>query len=281
MARWQRLASSRPLLIAVTNVERLALPIGEWAAEVYAGGVDLIQIREPKLDDATFDSVTRRIIAEATDPRRVQINNRPAWTETLGCGLHLPESAIRDAVTAVPVSTSVHSLEAARAASAFDFVVAGHVFSTPSHAEAPGRGLAWLEQIVHASPVPVVAIGGVDATNAVSCLEAGASGVAVIRALTEADDPRAAARSLRHALDSFEPHLEKTMAQDSMTITLNGKLVERPIGSSIQDLLHDRELVDRLVVVEVNGSIIPRSAFVQTVFQPGDIVELVHFVGGG
>lgn len=64
-------------------------------------------------------------------------------------------------------------------------------------------------------------------------------------------------------------------------ITLNGKPAVLEMGTSIQRLLVLKELVDRLVVVEINGSIVPRERFGETVFQPGDIVEIVHFVGGG
>ena len=67
----------------------------------------------------------------------------------------------------------------------------------------------------------------------------------------------------------------------TMTITLNGKPAVLEPGTSIQQLLVQRELVDRLVVVEINGSIVPRERFGETVFQPGDVVEIVHFVGGG
>lgn len=72
------------------------------------------------------------------------------------------------------------------------------------------------------------------------------------------------------------------MIEETTTnITLNGKPAALERGTSIQALLLQKELVDRLVVVEINGSIIPRERFGETVFQPGDIVEIVHFVGGG
>ncbi|MEZ4624000.1 MAG: thiamine phosphate synthase [Thermomicrobiales bacterium] len=87
-------------------------------------------------------------------------------------------------------------------ASSCDFVVAGHVYATPSHPGEAGRGVAWLTEIVAESPVPVIAIGGIDATNAASCIQAGASGVAVIRALTVTERPYEAARALRNVLDN-------------------------------------------------------------------------------
>jgi thiamine-phosphate diphosphorylase len=76
-----------------------------------------------------------------------------------------------------------------------DYLGAGPVWATPSKADAdPPIGLEGLRRICGAAAVPVVAIGGVDASNAAACIEAGASGVAVIRA---AADP-----GLRRAVDA-------------------------------------------------------------------------------
>jgi thiamine-phosphate pyrophosphorylase len=67
-----------------------------------------------------------------------------------------------------------------------DYVGAGPVWATPSKDDAdPPIGLDGLRAIVEAASVPVVAIGGVDASNAPDCIRAGAAGVAVIRAATD------------------------------------------------------------------------------------------------
>lgn len=71
------------------------------------------------------------------------------------------------------------------------------------------------------------------------------------------------------------------MGEDSIEIVLNGKPARLAAGLTIAGLLRDRELTDRLVVVEVNGAIVPRSSFGEIVFNDGDSVEIVHFVGGG
>jgi thiamine-phosphate pyrophosphorylase len=67
-----------------------------------------------------------------------------------------------------------------------DYLGVGPVWATPSKMDAdPPIGLDGLRQICAAVAVPVIAIGGVDADNAASCIAAGASGVAVIRAATD------------------------------------------------------------------------------------------------
>jgi thiamine-phosphate diphosphorylase len=75
-----------------------------------------------------------------------------------------------------------------------DYLGAGAIWPTPSKEDAPPIGLDALREICMSVSVPVIAIGGVDASNAAECIRAGAAGVAVIRA---AGDP-----ALRAALDA-------------------------------------------------------------------------------
>ena len=66
------------------------------------------------------------------------------------------------------------------------YIGAGPVWATPSKSDAaPPIGLDGLREICQSVSVPVVAIGGIDATNAADCLRAGAAGVAVIRAVAQ------------------------------------------------------------------------------------------------
>jgi thiamine-phosphate pyrophosphorylase len=67
------------------------------------------------------------------------------------------------------------------------------VWATPSKPDAdPPIGLDGLAEICAAVDIPVVAIGGIDASNAADCIRAGAAGVAVIRAVKDAATLRAA-----------------------------------------------------------------------------------------
>jgi thiamine-phosphate pyrophosphorylase len=73
----------------------------------------------------------------------------------------------------------------ARAAEA-DYLGVGPVWETPSKADVdPAIGVEGLREICAAVAIPVIAIGGIDASNAAQCVEAGAAGVAVIRAATD------------------------------------------------------------------------------------------------
>ena len=73
------------------------------------------------------------------------------------------------------------------------YIGAGPVWSTPSKLDAdPPIGLDGLRAISEAVRIPVIAIGGIDASNARECIDAGAFGVAVVRAAAQAADIRAA-----------------------------------------------------------------------------------------
>ena len=111
-------------------------------------------------------------------------------------GVHLGQSdsgADRARAAGLLLGRSVVTLQQALEADA-DYLGAGPVWETPSKDDAdPPIGLGGLREICAAVGLPVIAIGGVDAGNARACIEAGAAGVAVIRAAT---DP-----ALRRAVD--------------------------------------------------------------------------------
>jgi thiamine-phosphate pyrophosphorylase len=76
------------------------------------------------------------------------------------------------------------------------YIGAGPVWETPSKTDAPSAiGLDGLAALCEAVRVPVIAIGGIDASNARDCISAGAKGVAVLRASADA-------RAVRDAIDA-------------------------------------------------------------------------------
>lgn len=73
---------------------------------------------------------------------------------------------------------------------------------------------------------------------------------------------------------------ELSTAND-VSITLNGKAKNVPPGTSVSELLELLDLRERLVVVERNASILNRSDYAEALIEDGDVIEIVHFVGGG
>jgi thiamine-phosphate pyrophosphorylase len=115
-------------------------------------------------------------------------------------GVHLgrgDEGAERAREQGLLLGLSASNLEEARVADgSADYIGAGPVWETPSKTDAAQAiGLEGLREICAAVGVPVVAIGGIDPSNAAACIEAGAGGVAVIRAAREA-------AALRRAIDA-------------------------------------------------------------------------------
>ncbi len=84
-----------------------------------------------------------------------------------------------------------------------DYVGVGPVYATASKDDAGAPvGPARIRAVVEAAGLPVVGIGGIDASNAAEVARAGAAGVAVIRAVMAAEDPEEAARTLLRAVRS-------------------------------------------------------------------------------
>ncbi|MFN3373967.1 MAG: thiamine phosphate synthase, partial [Chloroflexus sp.] len=79
-----------------------------------------------------------------------------------------------------------------------DYLGVGPVLATPTKPDAaPPIGIDGLHEICRHVPIPVVAIGGINATNAADAIAAGAQGIAVVSAVVAAEDVAAAARQLR------------------------------------------------------------------------------------
>ena len=152
----------------------------------------------------------RRVMARAHEcGAALVVNDRLDVAMAMGAdGVHLgggslPVGEVRRLVSGgMLVGASVHSLEEAVRAEGdgADYLVLGTIFETASH---PGRapaGLDLVARVTSAVRIPVIAIGGITAGNARSVMDAGASGVAVIRAIQSADDVAGAARSLLRAM---------------------------------------------------------------------------------
>jgi thiamine-phosphate pyrophosphorylase len=201
----------RPILCYVTDRNLLAATAGpareaaliERIRGAATAGVDWIQIREKDLDGRPlFDLASAGIAAVRGSAAKLLINDRldVAWAAG-AAGVHLGENALpvsevvqakrRSGPENFLVGASCHSPEAAARAvlEGADYIFFGPVFATPAKAAfgAP-QGLARLAEVCRSVFVPVLAIGGITAENAGSCLDAGASGIAAIRLFQEASD---------------------------------------------------------------------------------------------
>jgi thiamine-phosphate pyrophosphorylase len=171
----------------------------ETARIAVEGGATVVQWRlkdVPRVDVVERGRATRSLCARHGVP--FVVNDDVEAALMLGAdGVHLGRDD-SGAETArghgLMLGLSATSLAEARAADGpADYIGAGPVWASPSKPDAePPIGLDGLQEISAAVSTPVVAIGGVDATNAADCIRAGAAGVAVIRAARDATALRAA-----------------------------------------------------------------------------------------
>lgn len=66
-----------------------------------------------------------------------------------------------------------------------------------------------------------------------------------------------------------------------MRVVLNGETRDCRDGVTVDDLVVELGLTERRIAVEVNRDILPREAYAQRCLSEGDVVEIVHFIGGG
>lgn len=66
-----------------------------------------------------------------------------------------------------------------------------------------------------------------------------------------------------------------------MKVVINGDVRELPEGATVQEMLAQFKLENKILVVERNRVIVDRSAYETTALQEEDHIEIVHFVGGG
>jgi len=171
------------------------------------GGADAVQLRRKRGDDLETLLLAQRC-REITSRAGVLfvVDDRLDIAMAVDAdGVHLgqddlPVAVVRRLWPGRIVGRSTHSLEQARAARAegADYIGVGPVFATPTKPGRPPVGTELVAAVAAARlGVPWVAIGGIDLSTADSVLGAGAPALAVVRAVTGAADPAAAAAQLR------------------------------------------------------------------------------------
>jgi thiamine-phosphate pyrophosphorylase len=174
-----------------------------------AAGLKGLQIREKDLTSLALSVYVDSLLARIQTRRvSVLINADIDVALARGIGLHRPESGrptaeARKLLGSKPlIGVSCHDYDGALQAQneGADFITLGPVFATPG--KGPEMGLDAFGEIAARIDIPVFALGGVNAGNAGSCLEAGAYGVAAIRATLAAEDPAGALKEITAAIGS-------------------------------------------------------------------------------
>lgn len=208
-ARRERLARSRLYLVLE------ARPYGEDPAALLEpalrGGVDIVQLRDKELADEELVAAAEPFRAACEEYGALFVlNDRPELVEACGAdGVHVGRSdtAVGTARSFVGserlLGLSVSTPEELEDVEGAD-CVGVTAFATPTKKDAVAGGLELLRTAAATLTVPWFAIGGIELSNVAEVAAAGVPGVAVVRAIRDAGDPEAAARSLRAALDRQE-----------------------------------------------------------------------------
>jgi thiamine-phosphate pyrophosphorylase len=167
-----------------------------------AAGADWVQIREKDLPSRELFELARAAVHAAAARRAsIFVNDRLDVALASGAGgAHLggeslsAQDVVRwcrggNAPAGFRIGVSCHSVEDLREAehAGADYAFFGPIFDTPAKRKfgAP-QGVAKFAEACAAVRMPVIAIGGLDASNGAECLRAGAAGIAAIRMFQEA-----------------------------------------------------------------------------------------------
>ena len=195
-------------LYLCTDARKRQGDLPEFLDAVLAGGVDIVQLRDKGME-AAEELEHLAVFADACKRHGalLAVNDRADVAHAIGSDvLHLgqgdlPVPAARAVIGGdVAIGRSTHAeaeVDAAAAEVGVDYFCTGPCWPTPTK---PGRNAPGLGLVRYAASLgttrPWFAIGGIDAGNLDEVLDAGARRVVVVRAITEAADPGAAAASL-------------------------------------------------------------------------------------
>ncbi|KPJ53572.1 hypothetical protein AMJ39_04155 [candidate division TA06 bacterium DG_24] len=185
-------------------------PLEALVAQAIAGGATIVQLRDKESNDRILYEDARSL-RKLTGERGIPliINDRVDLALAVNAdGVHLgqedmpPDVARRLLGSGKILGLSTHSEDQARAAARAspDYIAIGPIYATTTKENAlPPLGTEIIAGLRPELRVPIVAIGGIDKTNATLVGRAGADGIAVISAVMGADDVMAAASDLRAA----------------------------------------------------------------------------------
>jgi thiamine-phosphate pyrophosphorylase len=206
-----RLAAARLYLCTDARAERGDL--AEFVDAALAGGVDIVQLRDKRDGvplEAAAELAALAVLGEACARHGalLSVNDRADLALASGADvLHLGQDdlpvswARRILGEDVVIGRSTHDAAQATAAAAepgVDYFCTGPCWPTPTKPGRPAPGLDLVRTVSATAPArPWFAIGGIDEARVPEVRAAGADRIVVVRAITEAEDPKAAAQRLR------------------------------------------------------------------------------------
>jgi thiamine-phosphate pyrophosphorylase len=210
---WKKKVFDGFRIYAVTDLRAESPEVLRKIDAAYQGGADIVQLRSKVLADASLIRLGLKIKKIAEKNRKLFfVNDRMDLALATGAdGVHLGQEDMpvrvarnlaKQAGRTIWVGKSTHNLKQALAAvsEGSDYIGVGPVFTTPTKPNAKSVGLRFVKQATGRIRIPWVAIGGIDLGNMEAVIRAGATRIAVVRAIFAAQDTESAARTLKHQL---------------------------------------------------------------------------------
>lgn len=173
--------------------------------ESILGGVSIVQLREKEATSLNFYNIALKV-KEITDKYNIPliINDRIDIALAIDAeGVHLGQSdlpckiarkLIGDKILGISASNTDEA-ETAEAEGA-DYIGSGAIFNTKTKDDADSVTIKELKEIVHSVNIPVVAIGGINEKNAYKLRDTGISGISVVSAIMQSENPKKASKNL-------------------------------------------------------------------------------------
>lgn len=205
-----KLDPTRPIIYLITsgecrseNFNACLGSLVDTVTHAVDAGIDLVQIREKSLTGKLLFELTCRLSeALRESATRLLVNDRFDVALAAGAdGVHLTSTSMLPGVvrTSTPdgflIGVSVHRGDDMGATEDADFALFGPVFATPGKGD--GVGLAELTNTCRTIPIPTIAVGGIAGENCRDVLNAGAAGIAAIRALNDVQSMHAILKEVR------------------------------------------------------------------------------------
>lgn len=170
------------------------------------------------------------------------------------------------------VGLSTHTIEQVRQANSFDvdYIAFGPVF--PTRTKEYCIGTEDVSSAIEMATKPIVLIGGITPDNVDVLVEKGARNIAVIRAITQAENIPSRVKELKGRI---------AVNGAKMVIRVNGKEEQVRMGSTLEDLVMQMGLRADRIVLEHNSDLVPPEEWRSTAIKYDDVIEIISFVGGG
>jgi thiamine-phosphate pyrophosphorylase len=204
-----------PPLLVITDRRQARRPLADVVAHALAAGCRWVSLREKDLSDDDQVEFARALLPIARHyGARLTLHGDAALAREAGVdGVHLSAGSDPTAARHMLghdklIGVSLHSITEAETIdpASVDYAIAGPAFETPSKpGYGPEIGRKGLAEIAAAARVPILAIGGLNATRAAEVLSVGPAGIAVMGGVMRSVDPGQAVRALLAIVTSAHP----------------------------------------------------------------------------